>query len=194
MFRILIISNIIFAFYTFSSAQENSKAIKFIPQASFKIGSQTPAVGGQFDLVIGLLMQEKYLVGIGGGYCTNMGMGGTTIPLYADGRFYFSLPKSVLFASKDESNDFQVEAQLGMDINNNLPYKTGFLAAFGLAYRFDFIKIQTFKLPAFYAGLNIEYNHSPFKDEYRGYIIQDGYLNHVMLNFKVAFEINPIKL
>lgn len=194
MIRFLIILSIILIFFTFSAAQENSKAIKFIPQASFKIGSQMPAVGGQFDLVVGLLMQEKYLVGIGGGYCTNMGMGGHTIPLYADGRFYFSLPKSLLFASKDETNDFQVEAQLGIDINNNLPYKTGFLAAFGLAYRFDFIKIQSFKLPAFFAGLNIEYNHSLFKDEYRGYIIQDGYLNHMMVNLKVAFEINTIKL
>ena len=160
----------------------------------FKVGSQHPAVGGQFDLVAGLLFENKYFAGIGGGYCTNMGMGGATLPVYLDGRYYFSLPKSIIFPAKDEANDFQVEVQLGADINNNLPYKTGFLAACGFAYRFDFIKIKTFRFPSFYAGLNFEYNYTRFKDEYRDYIIQDGHLSHIMFNLKVAFDIVPIKI
>ena len=176
-------------------AQETvEKSIKIIPQASMKIGSQQPAVGGQFDVVLGLLVENKYLLGIGGGFRTNMGVGGPTYPIYADGRFYFSTKKSFLFASKDETNDFQIETQLGIDINNNKPYKTGFIASLGLAYRFDFIKIKEFKFPSFYAGLNIEYNHVKFKDEYRGFVIQDGHLNHTMLNIKLAFDIRPIKI
>jgi hypothetical protein len=173
--------------------EEPSKAIKIIPQASMKIGSQKPAVGGQFDLVVGYLINDKYQIGVGGGYCTNMGMGGATYPLYVDGRFYFST-KGFLFASKDESNNFLIEAQLGMDINNNKPYKSGFIAAFGFGYRFDFIKINQSKFPSFYAGLNLEYNHTKFKDEYRGFAIQDGHLNHTMLNIKIAIDIKPIKI
>ena len=159
-----------------------------------KIGSQQPAVGGQFDMVTGLLLENKFLVGLGGGYCTNMGMGGATYPLYLDGRFYFSTKKAFLFTSRDATNNFQVEAQLGININNNKPYKTGFIAAFGLAYRFDFIKIQEFKFPSFYAGFNIAYNRTKFKDKYRGFVIKDGHLNHTMLNIKVAFDIKPIKI
>ncbi len=183
----LLITNLI-------AQEESSKAFKIIPQASMKIGSQKPAIGGQFDLVIGYLINNKYQVGLGSGYCTNMGMGGATYPLYIDGRFYFSSRKSFLFASKDNLNDFQINAQLGIDINNNKPYKTGFIAAIGFGYRFDFIKIRQFKFPSFYTGLNIEYNHTKFKDEYRGFIIQDGHLNHTMLNIKVAIEIKPIKI
>jgi len=194
MKKILSIFIILFIGFYSAKSQNSKLGIKFIPQASFKIGSQSPSVGGQFDLVIGALFNEKFQAGLGGGYCTNMGMGGSTVPLYADGRFYFSLPKSFLFASRDEFNNFRLEAQLGIDINNNLPYKNGFIAALGLAYRFDFIKIQQFKFPSFYAGFNVEYNHSPFKDEYLGYIIQDGYLNHVMLNLKIAIDIKPIKI
>lgn len=194
MKRFLSLAVLLYVCISYAQAQDSKLGIKFIPQVSFKIGSQSPSIGGQFDLVIGALINEKFQAGLGGGYCTNMGMGGSTVPLYADGRFYFSLPKSFLFSSTDESNDFRVEAQLGIDINNNVPYKTGFIAAFGLAYRFDFIRIQQLKFPSFYAGFNIEYNHSPFKDEYLGYIIQDGYLNHVMLNLKIAIDIKPIKI
>ena len=175
-------------------AQDTQNAIKIIPQASFKIGSQQPAIGGQFDVVAGYLMKEKFLTGIGAGYCTNMGMGGNTVPLYFDGRYYFSLPKSFLFASIDSTNDFQVETQLGIDINNHLPFKTGMIAAFGFAYYFDFISIRSFRFPAFYAGFNIQYYKTRFKDEYRGYSIRDGYLKHVILNLKIAFEIPTIKM
>jgi len=186
---------VLIAFSVYTTAQnESEKAIKIIPQANFKIGSQQPAVGGQFDLVIGLLLDNKYQVGIGGGYCTNMGMGGETYPLYVDGRYYFSLSKNLLFASKDESNDFLVESQIGMNINNNTPYKTGFIATIGLAYRFDFIHINQQKFLSFYTGFNLEYSHTRFKDEYGGYSIKDGHLNHLILNLKVAFDINPIKI
>ena len=185
---------VIIFFLSNTYGQENKeKAIKIIPQASMKIGSQKPAIGGQFDLAAGLLMDNKYLVGLGGGYCTNMGMGGETYPVYAHGRFYFST-KSLFFASKDESNDFQLETQLGININNNKPFKTGFLAAFGFAYRFDFITIKQSRFPSFYAGFNLEYSHTKFKDEYRGFVIQDGHINHVMLNIKVAIDIQPIKI
>ena len=175
-----------------ASAQDTTKAIKIIPEISMKIGSQQPAVGGQLNLIAGVLFNTKYFVGIGGGYTSNMGMGGSTIPLFFDGRYYFSLPKSFLFAAKDEENNFQVDVQVGMDINNNTPFKTGFLAGIGVAYRFDFIKIKEFNFPSFYAGLNIEYNRTGFYDEYRGYAIQDGYIKHTMLNIKVAFDINAI--
>ena len=161
---------------------------------SFKIGSQQPAVGGQFNLLAGVLFNHKHFIGIGGGYATNMGMGGSTFPLYFDGRYYFSLPKNIIFASKDEENNLQVDLQIGMDINNNTPFKTGFLAGIGIAYRFDFIKIKEFSFPAFYLGLNLEYNYTKFKDEYRGYAIQDGYLRHTILNIKVAFDIKAISI
>lgn len=187
---------VIFSLFTIGlyAQEESSKAIKIIPETSMKIGSQKPAVGAQFGLVAGLLLNEKYMIGVGAGYATNMGMGGAIYPLYIDGRFYFSTKKNLVFAGKDEVNDFQVEAQFGININNNKPYKTGLIAAFGFAYRFDFIKIKRFKFPFFYAGLNLEYNHTKFKDEYRGFVIKDGYLNHTMLSIKVAFDINPIKI
>ncbi len=176
------------------NAQETNTAIKIIPEMSMKIGSQKPAIGGQFDLVLGTLVNNKFFVGIGGGYTTDMGMGGSTVPLFFDGRYYFSLPKSFLFASKDEENNFQIDLQIGMDINNNTPFKTGFIAGIGLAYRFDFIKIKELNFPAFYAGLNLEYNRSNIQDEYRGYLIQDGYIKHTILNIKLAFDIKTIPL
>lgn len=175
-------------------AQSDSLGLKVIPEASFKISSQRPMVGGQFNFVAGTLIDKKYFAGIGVGYCTDIGMNGSTIPLYADGRFYFSLPNSILFKSKDSSNDFHLEVQIGVNMNNNKPFKTGFIAAGGLAYKFDFIKIKEFKFPSFYAGLNIEYSYNRFKDEYRGYLIQDGVLKHLILNVKVAFDIKPINL
>ncbi len=190
----LIYSILILFIYSEISSQETSKAIKIIPEISMKIGSQQPAVGGQFNLVTGVLFKDKYFAGIGGGYATNMGLGGSTIPLFFDGRYYFSLPKSFLFASKDEENNFQVDVQVGMDINNNTPFKTGFLAGIGVAYRFDFIKIKEFNFPVFYAGLNLEYNRTGFYDEYRGYTIQDGYIKHTMFNIKIAFDIKAIKI
>ncbi len=176
------------------SAQTKSLALKFIPQMSLKIGSQTPHLGGQFDIAGGIFIQNKYLAGIGVGYSTNMGMGGKAFPLYADTRFYFSTDKNILFASHDESNNFFSEVQIGILINQNKPYKTGFIAACGIAYRFDFLKINKFRIPAFYLGPNIEYNSIKFKDEYRGYTIKDGQLKHIMLNIKLAFDINPINL
>ncbi len=191
----LIYYTILILLLSFSvTAQETSKAIKIIPEMSFKIGSQQPAVGGQFDLVAGLLFNNKYFAGIGGGYVTDMGMGGSTIPLFLDGRYFFSLPKSFLFATKDEENNFQVDLQIGVDINNNTPFKTGFLAGIGIAYRFDFIKVKEYNFPAFYIGLNLEYNRTGFYDEYRGYAIQDGYLAHTMLNIKIAFDIKAISV
>jgi len=122
-----------------------------------------------------------------------MGMGGHTIPLYADSRIYFST-NPFLFKKKDEKNDFAAGIQLGMHINKNEPFKTGLLAACEFAYRFDFINIKQFKFPAFYAGLSVEYNYTGFEDEYRGYKIQDGYLKHIMLNIKVSFEIPVVKI
>ena len=190
----LIYSFLIFLIVFSVHAQEKSTAIKIIPEMSFKIGSQQPAVGGQFGLVTGALINNKYFAGIGGGYATNMGLGGSTFPLFFDGRYYFTFPKSFLFASKDEENNFQIDLQLGVDINNNLPFKTGFLAGIGFAYLFDFIKIKEFSFPSFYIGLNLEYNRTNFLDEYRGYAIQDGYLKHTMLNIKVAFDIRAINI
>jgi len=191
--RIVLIAFILFFSYTLSS-QTTIKALKFIPQTSLKIGSQKPAIGGQFDLVAGIMFNNKYMAGLGGGYCTNMGMGGKTVPLYADARMYFSTKRNFILASKDKTNDFYVAAQVGIDINNNSPFKTGFLAACELAYKFDFIKIKEFKFPPFFAGINLEYNHSKFVDEYRNYIILDGYLKHMMFNLKVSFDIPAIKI
>lgn len=177
-----------------ASAQSDSIGLKVIPEAMLKFGSQKPMVGGQFNFVAGAVIEKKYFAGIGVGYCTDIGMNGSTIPLYADGRFYFSLPKPFLFKSKDASNDFQLEVQIGMNLNNNKPFKHGLIAGGGLAYKFDFIKIKEFKLPSFYAGVNVEYNYNRFKDEYRGYLIQDGVLKHLILNIKVAIDIKPINL
>jgi hypothetical protein len=192
MKTILVILSFIFSYAV--SSQTTNKAIKFIPQMSLKVGSQKPAIGGQFDLVAGILFNDKYLLGLGGGYCTNMGMGGKTFPLYADIRMFFSTKNKILFASKDVENNFHIAVQLGMDINNNQPYKTGFLAACEFAYKFDFIKIKQHNFPTFYAGIGVEYNYSKFKDVYHGFLIQDGVLKHIMFNLKVAFDIPPIKL
>ena len=182
-------------FFCFNiTAQTKSIALKFIPQTSLKIGSQNPHLGGQFDLVGGIVVENKYFVGLGGGYSTNMGMGGKTFPLFADAHFYFSTNKKILFPSTDDLNNLLLEMQLGMLINQNPPYKTGFIMAFGFAYRFDFLKIKKFQVPAFYLGPNIEYNSTKFEDEYRGYKIKDGQLKHIMLNIKIAFDINPINI
>ena len=191
--KILII--FLFIAYSFNvSAQTENIYIKLIPQTSLKIGSQTPKLGGQFDLVGGLLFQSKYFIGFGGGYASNMGMGGNTFPLYIDTKLYFSSNKILILASRDEVNNFLAEFQLGVLINNNLPYKTGFITSCGFAYRLDFIKLGKFRFPAFYLGPNFEYNYTKFIDEYRGYKIKDGYLKHIIFNLKIAFDINPIKL
>jgi len=182
-------------FFTFHiTAQTKTIDLKFIPQTSLKIGSQNPYIGAQLDLIAGVVFQNKYFVGLGGGYCTNMGMGGKTFPLYADARYFFSTNKKFLFPSKDESNNLLLEMQIGLSFNNNEPYKNGFIAAGGFAYRFDFLMINKFKVPAFYVGPNIEYNATKFEDEYRGYKIKDGQLKHLILNIKIAFDINPINL
>jgi|GEM_PF-5816941 hypothetical protein len=175
-------------------SQEKNLKLKFFPQISLKVGSQSPHIGAQFDLSAGILLKDKYFIGLGGGYATNMGMGGKTFPLYADFKYLFSFKKSFLFKSKDEANNLLAEFQSGMSINSNDPYKTGFIASFGIAYRFDFIKIKTFKFPSFYVGPNLEYNSTSFIDEYRGYNIQDGKIKHLIFNLKIAFDINPINL
>ena len=173
-------------------AQTVDTKIKIIPEISLKFGSQKPAVGGQFNLTTGILFNDKYFAGIGGGLTSDMGMGGKTFPLYLDGRYYFSLPNNFLFRLQDQKNNFQVDAQMGIDINNNTPFETGFIAGIGFAYLFDFIKIKEFTFPSFYLGLNIEYNVTKFYDEYRGYTLLGGKLVHTMLNIKIAFDINPI--
>ena len=187
------IHTVIFSLFFISvPAQEISTAIKLIPEISLKFGSQQPAVGGQLDAVAGILFNEKYFAGIGSGYTTNMGMGGGTIPLFFDGRYYLFLPKSFLFRAKDNENNFLVDFQTGITINNNNPYKTGFLLGLGLAYRFDFIKIKQFDFPAFYLGFNIEYNRTKLYDEYRGYALVDGTLVQTFLNIKIAFDFKAI--
>jgi len=175
------------------SSQSASKAIKFVPQMSLKIGSQNPTLGGQFDLVTGILFNDRYLVGIGGGYCTNMGMGGGTFPIYTNARYFFST-KSFIFNKIDTENNFLTGIQIGVDVNNNQPFKTGFLAEIEFAYRLDFIKIKEFKMPPFYAGISIEYNYAKFIDNYRNYVILDGYLKQIMFNLRVSFDIPSIKI
>lgn len=150
-------------------------------------------IGTQLDLSAGLIIQERYYAGIGAGYCTNMGMGGPTVPLYGEGRVFFS-SNPILFKSKDEKNYFYFGIQIGMHLNNNQPFKTGFLAASELAYRFDFLKIKEFQFPPFYGGIKVEYNYSRFIDEYRGYYIQDGYLKHILFNLKFSFDLPGIKI
>ena len=190
----ILITLLLFLNFIIAQAQLPDKAIKIIPEISLKIGSQQPAVGGQFTLTAGMMFNDYLYVGIGGGYASDMGMGGSTFPLYADGRFYFHPKKSFLFTNKDNQNDFQIDVQLGMDINPDEVFKTGFLAGIGFAYRFDFLKIKDVKIPAFYFGCNIEYNHSSYYDEYRGFILKDGYLTQTMLLLKLAFDINAFHL
>lgn len=194
----LLIKSIIALIFSLSvfvvSAQEMSTGIKVIPQMSLKFGSQKPAVGAQFDAVAGILFDKKYFAGIGGGYTTDMGMGGGTVPLFIDGRYYLYLPDNFLFRSKDVQNNFMLDFQAGMTINNNKPYKTGFLMGLGFAYRFDFIKIKEFDFPAFYLGLNIEYNRSKLYDEYRGYALVDASLSQTFFNIKIAFDLEAISV
>ncbi len=182
---------IILLFVNYTDAQILNKPIKLIPEMSLKIGSQQPAVGGQFGLVSGFMFTEQFFAGFGFAYATNMGMGGGTFPLYLDGRYYFHPKNNFLFKSKDTQNNFQIDAQMGIDINPDKVFKTGFLAGIGFSYKFDFLQINDFKVPDFYFGLNIEYNYSKYYDEYRGFVIKDGYLTHTMLNFKLAFDIKP---
>ncbi|MCF6243264.1 MAG: hypothetical protein L3J74_18245 [Bacteroidales bacterium] len=171
-----------------ADAQIADKPIKLIPEISLKTGSQQPAVGGQFALVSGIMLTEQFFTGIGFAYATNMGMGGTTFPLYLDARYYFHPKTDFLFKSKDTQNDFQIDVQMGVGINPDRVFKTGFIAGIGFAYKFDFLKINDFKLPDFYLGLNIEYNYSKYYDEYLGFVIKDGYLTHTILNLKLAFD------
>ena len=171
------------------NAQLADKPIKLIPEVNLKIGSQTPAIGGQFTLTGGLMLNEYFFAGIGGGFATDMGMGGNTFPLYFDGRFYFKPKNSFLFKSKDVENNFQIDFQFGADINPDKVYKTGILAGIGFSYKFDFLEIKEVKFPPFYFGLNVEYNYSKYYDEYRGFVLKDGYLAHTMLNIKLAFDI-----
>jgi hypothetical protein len=192
MKELIILLLCIYSFNIYS--QNKEKALKFFPQTTLKIGSQTPHIGCQLDIAAGVLLKDKYFLGIGGGYSSNMGMGGKTFPLYADCRYFFASKENILFKSKDDINDLMAEIQLGMSINNNEPYKTGFIAACGIAYRFDFIKINKFNFPSFYLGPNIEYSFTKFEDEYRGYKIQNGHLKQLILNLKIAFDINPINL
>ena len=191
--RIIIISLIFLQFVTVS-AQFSDKDFKLIPDMSLKIGSQTPTVGTQFTLSAGIMQYENFFTGIGFGYASNMGMGGATFPLFLDARYYFNTKKGFLFTQKDKQNNFQIDVQMGMSINPDKVWKTGFLAGIGFGYRFDFLQINNFKIFPFYLGFNIEYNHSKYFDEYLGFTIKDGYLTHTMLNLKVIFEIGTFKL
>ncbi len=186
----IIITLLLFLNFIIAQAQLSDKAIKIIPEISLKIGSQQPAVGGQFDLVSGFMLTEQFFAGIGFAYTTNMGMGGGTYPLYVDGRYYFHTKNNFLFKLKDTQNNFQIDVQMGSNINPDKVFKTGFLAGIGFAYKFDFLNINDFKFPDFYLGLNIEYNYSKYHDEYRGFVLKDGYLTHTMLNLKLAFDLN----
>ena len=172
------------------NAQLKEKPVKLIPEIGLKIGSQQPTIGGQFGLVSGFMLTEQFFAGIGFAYATNMGMGGGTFPLYLDGRYYFHTKNNFLFKSKDTQNNFQIDVQMGADINPDKVFKTGFLAGIGFAYKFDFLYLNDFKFPDFYLGLNIEYNYSKYYDEYRGMVLKDGYLTHTMLNLKIAFDLN----
>lgn len=186
---------LIFVLFVISAeAQIYKRPLKLIPEINLKVGSQQPAVGGQFGLVSGFMLNEQLLAGIGFAYATNMGMGGETFPLYLDGRYYFHSKNNFLFRSKDTQNDFQIDVQMGIDINPDRVFKTGFLAGIGFAYKFDFLSINDFKMPSFYLGLNVEYNYSKYYDEYLGFVIKDGYLTHTMLNIKIAFDIHSFKV
>ncbi len=177
-----------------TNAQIKNKPVKLIPEISLKVGSQRPAVGGQIGLVSGFMFTEQIFAGIGFAYAGNMGMGGATFPIYFDGRYYFHPKTNFLFKSIDTQNDFQIDVQMGIDINPDKVFKTGFIAGIGFAYKFDFLSINDFKIPAFYFGLNIEYNYSKYYDEYRGFILKDGYLTHTILNFKLAFDIDAFTI
>ncbi|MFN8255170.1 MAG: hypothetical protein U0W24_05740 [Bacteroidales bacterium] len=175
-----------------AKAQTKEIYLKLIPGVSMKFGSQNPHLGCQFDLSCGILLNNNFFCGIGSGYTTDMGWGGNTIPLYLDGKYFFSSDKTLLFKKSDELNQFLVEVQTGISINNNEPYKTGFIASGGIAYRFDFLKIKTINIPDFYLGLGLEFNHTKFLDEYRDYKIKDGKIDQLFLNIKLLIDIKPI--
>jgi hypothetical protein len=175
-----------------AKAQTKAISLKLIPGISMKFGSQNPHLGCQFDLSCGILLNDIFFCGIGSGYTTDMGWGGNTIPLFLDGKYFLSTNKTLFFKKTDESNQFLVEVQTGISINNNQPYKTGFIASGGVAYRFDFLKIKTIKIPDFYLGLGLEFNHTKFIDEYRDYKIKDGKIDQLFLNIRLLIDIKPI--
>lgn len=160
----------------------------------YKVGSQHPAIGYQFDLISSFCFKNRYSFGIGGGIASNMGMGGKTFPVFTDARISLHLKDPILFQNKDKINDFYIATKLGIDINKNMPFKTGFLASFDLAYKVDFIRIKNTNLPAFFTDIAIEYSSSKFKDEYRGFVIHDGVLRHMMFTMKIVFEIPVLKI
>ena len=180
----------------FVFAQESRTEIKIIPEFALKFGSQDPKVGIEGDLITGVILKNTYFLGLGGGYASDMGLGGAVYPLFIDGRIYFS-PKNFLThfgLSVQKETGMQVSAQTGITINTNDPYKTGLLLALSLGYRFDILKIKSKSILPFYSGLKLEYNRTGFNDEYRGYEITDGYISQMILHLYISLDFNSIKL
>lgn len=186
---VFIVPNVMFA-------QSVITGLKIIPEFAFKLGSQDPKLGIEADLITGLVFKDTYFVGLGGGYTSDMGLGGRTYPLFIDGRIYFSPDNFLkkLGFNIQRNVLMQVYIQNGMTINTNDPYKPGLLICTGLGYRFDVLKLKFKSILPFYAGLKLEYNRTTFTDEYRGYEIADGYISQLILQLNISFDLNTIKL
>jgi len=183
-------------FILLSSFSQNKTVLKFIPEVSLKIGSQQPKIGIETCLSAGILFNDIYFIGLGGGYTSDLGLGGKTFPLFLDGRIFFSASKVL------NGTGFKIEKKLpvqftfkqGININRNDPYKSGYILCSGLAYRLDIIKINSESILPFYAGFEIEYSRTSFYDEYRNYAVTDGYISQLYLLMKISFDIKAIKL
>ncbi len=194
MKRIVLLILLVIPAFVF--AQTTRPELKIIPEFAVKFGSQDPNLGIEADLISGIVFNDKFFAGLGGGYASNMGLGGPTYPLFFDGRIYFSAKNflnNLGFNIKKEIL-MQVSLQNGITINTNYPYKTGLLICTGLGYRFDVFKIKSESILPFYAGFKIEYNKTKFTDEYRGYEIADGHISQLILQINISLDFNTIKL
>jgi hypothetical protein len=178
-----------------SYSQVNLK-IKIIPEAAVKVGSQKPSAGIQACLNAGALFNDTWYAGIGGGFTSDLGLGGKTNPLYFDGRIFFSATKfiQILGFEQNDAIPMMFFLKLGISINKNEYYKNGYMLSAGLAYRWDVIKLNDKSILPFWSGIEFEYNRTKFYDEYRDYALMDGYLSQIYILFTLSFDIKAIQL
>ena len=130
----------------FIFAQTAKPKLKIIPDFALKAGSQDPKFGIEGDLITGVIFKEIYFIGLGGGYASNMGLGGAVYPLFIDGRINFSAKNFLNHFGLNVQKEamMQVSEQTGITVNTNDPYKTGFLMRLSLSD--NLINIPSFSL------------------------------------------------
>lgn len=154
----------------------NFSKIVLLPQALLKVGSQSPKYGAELGLELGKFFSESLLIGIGSGYRSSLGTGEYAIPLFAGTRYFIS------------QRNLTLGGKVGITFNKSNYYKNSYFAAVGLGYR---IMGNNIKLPApLYVGIDMEFNHTPFYQDFREFVLHDGYLQQLIIGFKVTYFIH----